>query len=136
MVGAMRTWRAVLAAVAVTGLAACATTARPAAPDPSYTLLTKPGTRAATDDLERAILKQLGQLTTSKEAAIGGRAVVAGAPYTAASGRTCRSVNVRAAGAAPARIHLACVISDAWSFVPDVVRRPDSAENTPSGGKR
>jgi len=112
------------AAVAIAATAACGTSAPPPATDPSYKLLTEPGTRAPADDLERAILKQLSGLTADQQATIGGRTIVAGAPYSAASGRTCRSVSVNAGANAPARDHLACKIGEAWSFVPDVVRRP------------
>ncbi len=116
--------RTAACALAITGFAACGTTSKPVKPDPSYKLLTQPGTRAPADDLEKAILAQLKQLAPDKEANINGRVVVAGAPYAAASGRTCRAVSVRANGPAAARDHLACRIGNGWAFVPDVVRRP------------
>lgn len=120
-----------LAAIAAAGLVlcGCGTAPAPQQPDPSYTALTHPGTRAPADELERAILEQLARLPADKPTTVAGRSVTAGTAYTAASGRDCRSISVQASGVAAGKALLACKFSKGWSYVPDVVRHPTKADN-------
>lgn len=67
---------------------------------------------------ERAILRDLSALPSAKPQHVGDAVVVAEAPYEAASGRTCRALQVTAAGK-PSR-RLACSDGKAWFFVPEV----------------
>ena len=82
-------------------------------------------TVAPTSDAERQLLAQLGDLPAGKKQQIGSLTVVANKPYHAASGRTCRSVDVTSAtskGATGAR--LACTEGGEWFFVPNVFVAP------------
>jgi len=90
--------------------------------DPNYASLVEPATRKPSDDVERTILARLADLAPAMEASIDGQVVVAGAPYHAASGRTCRSVTIRpAAKQQVAHSRLACLIDGTWAFVPEVL---------------
>ncbi len=90
-------WRLVGAAWLVTVLG-CGS----APTDPWFDHMMSTG-RAEPNDAERAALERLGDLPPDRPVAVAGQPVVAGPPYTAASGRTCRSFQI---GDAPAR--LAC----------------------------
>jgi hypothetical protein len=71
---------------------------------------------------ERKLLTRLSDMPTNEPVRIGGQVFVAGEPYAAASGRTCRSVTVRAPdGSKGADVKLACHgRAGGWTFVPDV----------------
>jgi hypothetical protein len=115
-------WRT-LAIVAAGAMAlACGPTPPPAHPDVEHEALVRPGHRAPTSELERAILAHLSDLSTGNTAEIDGRAVVIGPPYAAASGRSCRRVAIQGTSAGEhARSELACLFDGTWSFVPSVL---------------
>lgn len=118
------TWRYLCGALLCATMVACGSSAPPAKPDPSYVLLTQPGTRPPADELERAILGQLARLAPDSPTNVSGRVVIAGTPYAAASGRMCRSIAVRPTASAPTRTALACQMAAGWAYVPEVVRTP------------
>jgi hypothetical protein len=131
MAGDGMRWRSVAAILPLVAVA-CSSGPRSEPRDPSYAQLVEPGTREPSDDVERAILARLGELEPGVEEHIDGQVVVAGAPYAAASGRTCRSVIIRpSAQAAKPRSRLACLVEDVWSFVPDVLRLPIPEDGAP-----
>jgi hypothetical protein len=73
------------------------------------------------NELERAVLQALSSLPAGKPSKVGGAVVVAETAYTAASGRTCRSLNISSAASAGKTSHrLACVNGGSWFFAPDV----------------
>jgi hypothetical protein len=76
---------------------------------------------------ERALLEQLPTLPSGATRHVGDATVVADAPYTAASGRTCRTLQVMSSGKRQVVQRLACVSGRSWRFVPDVF-----AGSTPS----
>ena len=124
-------WR-VLAAILPLAAVACSSGNKSRPLDPSYAALVEPATREPTDDVERAILKRLDELEANAEETIDGHVVVAGAPYSAASGRTCRMVTIRAsARARESRSRLACVVDSVWAFVPEVLRLPGAEDGAP-----
>lgn len=108
---------------------ACGATREAQKPDPSYTVLTKPGTRPPANDVERAVLAQIDKLPAGQASTVAGRNVTAGAMYTAASGRRCRTVTLQPSAATAAKSMLACKFDNRWAYVPDVVRRPAKADN-------
>jgi hypothetical protein len=125
MTGRRRYWLVTLAAIAAPLALGCggANQTEPAGPD--HALLVNPATRKPHDEVERAVLAQLPQLAPDTEATIQGHKVVAGAPYSAASGRTCRPVRIRgSAEAEPDRSRLVCMIGNAWAYVPNALRDP------------
>ncbi len=75
---------------------------------------------AAKSDDERGVLGRLAVLPSGKHERVGGATVMAEAPYTAASGRTCRALRLTQAPTQAARRRLACSDGKAWFFVPDV----------------
>lgn len=88
------------------------------------------GALAAQSDSERALLKEVGSMPTGTPRRIGSATVVADAPYTAASGRTCRALHLSAEGSKKAEGKLACNNGKGWFFAPDVFgSEPSSAEN-------
>lgn len=68
---------------------------------------------------ERAILAELPRLPTDSPRQLSGLTVLAHAPYSAASGRTCRILSLRQP-TRQAHERLACSDGSAWFFVPDV----------------
>ncbi len=77
-------------------------------------------TVSARTSSERALLQQVATLPSGSKRQVGDATVVAEAPYTAASGRTCRAVQITASGTQQASLRLACVSEKVWFFVPDV----------------
>jgi hypothetical protein len=69
---------------------------------------------------ERQLLQQLSQLPNGKAQRIGDTNVIADAPYSAASGHTCRAVQLTGGPKRTADHRLACTDGHAWFFVPDV----------------
>lgn len=69
---------------------------------------------------ERQLLQQLSQLPNGTARQIGDANVVAEAPYSAASGHTCRAVQLTSRQKRTADHRLACTDGHAWFFVPDV----------------
>lgn len=69
---------------------------------------------------ERLLLEQLSQLPKGTPRRIGDASVVADAPYNAASGHTCRALELRPRHAGAPDHRLACTDGRAWFFVPDV----------------
>ncbi len=131
MTGDGMRWRLVAATLPLIAVS-CSSSHRPEPRDPSYASLVEPGTREPSDDVERAILARLGELEPGAEEHIDGQVVVAGAPYAAASGRTCRTVTIRpSAQAAKPSSRLACLVEDVWAFVPDVLRLPIPEDGAP-----
>ena len=86
-------------------------------------------TVAPTSDAERQLLAQLGELPAGKQHRIGSLTVVAQKPYNAASGRTCRSVNVtNATNKNQSGPRLACTDGAEWFFVPNVFVAPTTEQ--------
>ena len=130
--------RTILALVAAALAVGCGPGPRPPA-DPAYAELVEPRTERPASDFERALLGALPDLAPEEPATVGGRRVVAGRRYLAASGRTCRELSVDAP--AGDRQRLACIIDGAWAFVPAVLapdspEAPASGEGTPPGESR
>lgn len=73
-----------------------------------------------TDEDERALLSQLATLPSGTARRVGAATVLAGEPYAAASGRTCRALHLKVANAQRERKRVACSNGKAWFFVPDV----------------
>jgi hypothetical protein len=69
---------------------------------------------------ERDVLQRLPHLPNGAPQQIGGLVVTASAPYAAASGRTCRSLELSMPSSKEASRRLACSNGNAWFFVPDV----------------
>jgi hypothetical protein len=82
-------------------------------------------TIAASDANERAVLDAVSTLPVGVPRRLGGVNVVADAPYSAASGRTCRALHV-AADHERGRDRLACTDGVRWFFVPEVAGAPAS----------
>ena len=72
---------------------------------------------------ERAVLGRLSTLPSGKPERIGDETVLVGAPYLAASGQTCRPLDLTGGPASSKRHRLACTDGRAWFFVPDVFGR-------------
>ena len=85
-------------------------------------------TLAAVSDTDRALLRQLPSLPSGTPRRVGDTTVVAEAPYSAASGRSCRTLHVNAGQARRTTERLACSIGSGWFFVPEIVGAAESAE--------
>jgi hypothetical protein len=79
-----------------------------------------PGVRKPANEDERQLLQSLSSLPAGQVQRVGELTVVSAVPYVAASGRTCRSLDLTAPGQAVARPQLACLSTDGWVFVLDV----------------
>jgi len=131
MAGHGKRWR-LIAAILPLAVVACSSGSHSQVPDPNYASLVEPGTSAPSDDVERAVLERLSELEPNAEEHIDGQVVVAGAPYAAASGRTCRMVTIRSSKETrPSRARLACLVEDVWAFVPEVLRLPLPEDGAP-----
>jgi hypothetical protein len=83
----------------------------------------------ASSAAERAVLAVLSSLPSGSPKVVSGLTVLAQAPYSAASGRTCRALNVRPEGTDKASARLACSNDGkSWFFVPAVLAGEGSAE--------
>jgi hypothetical protein len=82
----------------------------------------------ARNGTERDVLARLPQLPTGAAQLVGELSVTAEAPYAAASGRTCRPVELNAIVNHQTRHRLACTSGGAWFFVPDVFAARTAAE--------
>jgi hypothetical protein len=80
------------------------------------------------NDVERAVLKAVSSLPTGAPSRVGGATVVAEAAYTAASGRTCRSLSISNPPVGQSVHRLACANGGSWFFAPDVFGGGASAE--------
>lgn len=74
----------------------------------------------ARSDDERALLARLGTLPSGKPERVGTTTILAEPAYAAASGRTCRALQLTQGPRSVSRARLACSKGDAWFFVPDV----------------
>lgn len=77
---------------------------------------------------DAAVLALLTNLSPRERHMLQGGAVIAEPSYFAASGRPCRTLRLRQAGAERSR--LACLDNATWRFMPDVFVDP-SAESGP-----
>ena len=77
-------------------------------------------TVSAESDTERTLLAQVASFTTGTARRLGNATVVAEAPYTSASGRTCRALHLTTENPHNTLHRLACSDGQAWFFVPDV----------------
>lgn len=77
------------------------------------------GSISPRSDLERALLRAISSLPDGTPRQVAGATVVAEPAYTAASGRTCRPLNVSSAAGKASHL-LACASGSGWFFVPDV----------------
>jgi hypothetical protein len=102
-------------------------------PGPEHAAVSPPSAVAPGDELERELLRRLPELPAEQPVAIDDATVTARAPYSAASGRTCRALTILGAGAAPveasgdasggaSRSRLACREDGDWFFVPQIFR--------------
>jgi hypothetical protein len=78
------------------------------------------GTLHPKNETDRELLKELPSLPSGTPQRVAGASVVADAPYTSASGRSCRAMHVTTQRAGRATPRLACTDGKAWFFVPDV----------------
>lgn len=112
-----------------------------APPRAEHAAVSPPSAVAPGDELERELLRRLPELPPEQPISIQNATVLAGAPYYAASGRTCRPLTIqgaeqppgqgaeqspgqgseRSAGTEP-RPRLACREDGDWFFVPEVFR--------------
>lgn len=77
---------------------------------------------------ERALLARLSTLPSGKPERVGTATIVAEPAYTAASGRTCRALQLTQGPGSVSRPRLACSKGDAWFFVPDVFESDTTQE--------
>lgn len=83
----------------------------------------------ASSAAEQAVLAVLSSLPSGSPKVVSGLTVLAQAPYSAASGRTCRALNVRPEGTDKASARLACSNDGkSWFFVPAVLAGEGTAE--------
>jgi hypothetical protein len=78
-------------------------------------------TVTATNDGERALLKEVANLPSGASRQVQGLTVRAGKTYAAASGRTCRALTVTSSGSKAPTERLVCSDGASWFFVPDVM---------------
>lgn len=111
-------WRLV-AAFAAALLGACSSAAPISARDAADANDTG-ATLLAKNEAERSLLTQVPTLPSQTARRLGQTVVVAEAPYTAASGRTCRALHLTSSSPKTDSHRLACNDGKAWFFVPDV----------------
>lgn len=102
----------------VAGVAACAAAPQPSAREVADANDTGQALTAKSEQ-ERAVLREAASLPSGVARRISGTNVLAEAPYVAASGRTCRALQL-SEHASQAIHRLACSDGKAWFFVPDV----------------
>lgn len=100
-------------------LSGCSSHALPSARDAADASDTG-GTVAASSPDERTLLEHIASLPSGAPKQLGDTSVVAERPYDAASGRTCRAVELRSSHVGPTLHRLACAQGKSWVFVPDV----------------
>jgi hypothetical protein len=83
-------------------------------------------TIGAKSEGERAILRELPTLPSGKSRRVLDATVQAADPYAAASGNTCRALQIEAGGKTSSR--LACNDGKAWFFVPGVFFDAEATE--------
>jgi hypothetical protein len=120
-----------------------------AQPRAEHAAVSPPSAVAPGDELERELLRRLPELPPEQPVSIQDATVLAGAPYFAASGRTCRALTIQGTAQSPAqgtaqspaqgttqspaqhadrssgaepRPRLACREDGDWFFVPQVFR--------------
>jgi hypothetical protein len=108
-VHALSAW--VLAGALTAGVAACASAPPAAAWSPELA----PSTLEATSPAEAAVLARAPELPVGEPVEVSGLHVVAQAPYSAASGRLCRELQLNE------QLRLACSSDGGWVFVPVLV---------------
>jgi hypothetical protein len=81
-------------------------------------------TLAGKSESERALLSEAGTLPSGTQRRIRSTTVIADAPYSSASGRTCRVLHVSEVAAKRPAERLACSDGKSWFFVPDVFGSP------------
>lgn len=74
----------------------------------------------AKNSSEREVLKQIPTMPSGAARRFGDLWVTAASPYAAASGRTCRPLELGQTRAQQTIHRLACTAGGAWFFVPDV----------------
>jgi type IV pilus biogenesis protein CpaD/CtpE len=104
----------VLAGALPSLLAACASTPPAAAWSPELA----PSTLETTSPAEAAVLERAAQLPVDEPVDVSGLRVVAAAPYSAASGRLCRELQL------DDQLRLACSGDEGWVFVPVLLEGP------------
>jgi len=81
-------------------------------------------TLPAVSEPERQVLSRVAGLPNDTASRVGEASVIAEAPYTAASGRSCRALHITS-GASRQPLHrVACTDGGTWFFVPDVFGAP------------
>lgn len=70
---------------------------------------------------ERLVLQQVASLPSGTAKRIGNGSVVADTPYDAASGHTCRALEMTPENTQKIRHRLACTDGRGWFFVPEVL---------------
>lgn len=110
------------AALLAVSAAGCAKRRSPYAPDQQAQVdaLDSGGSLEATTATERLVLSRLGELSPNAPQQVQGVLVTAGVPYSAASGRLCRSVIISQKRGPEVARKLACSAGKGWFFVPEV----------------
>ena len=110
----------------VTALGACGGSQAPTEQEIWYTTSLRPGTVEPETQGERELLARMDEVPSNEPVRFAGQVFVVEPAYTAASGRSCRSVRVDADAV---ELKLACEQGAGWVFVPDVF----AAEPEPAG---
>lgn len=104
-------------ALATTG---CASGPEPTEQDIWHESGLRPGQVPAATPGEREVLARMAEIPAGQAVTLAGQVFIVDEPYHAASGRTCRSVTIRAAREAGGTdVRLACAEDGGWVFVPD-----------------
>lgn len=120
----VRAHRGVLFSLVCCVMLGCAAANQDIAPEGPMSVVGD-GTAEAASPAEAKILGQLGQLPPSQERTVDTLSVIAGPPYTAASGKTCRRLTFKPLKPPKtSRMRLACRNADGWVFVPSVFLAP------------
>jgi hypothetical protein len=107
--------------LALLGLVGCGSS-QPAEHDIWHTPALRPSRVAPASEAERELLTRIDDLPSDEPVSVGGQVFVAGEPYAAASGRTCRTITHGSEPSASGHgtVRLACEDGPSWVFVPDV----------------
>lgn len=117
----MRRSVALGAALLLWSICGCGGAGEPTERDIWYTQSLRPGRVPPETAGERELLARMEEVPVGEPVALGSQIFVVDAPYAAASGRLCRSVEIRSSPSAESgEVKLACEENSGWAFVPDV----------------
>ena len=107
-----------LLAVVSAFVSACGSSAPPSESEIWHAATLRPGVELATTPGEEQLLQRIASLPADEPVRLGEQVFTPGAPYHAASGRTCRSVGIQSGESA--RNRLVCDDAEGrWVFVPN-----------------